>query len=245
MTQHERRVAAYMNLHGKTRKQAEALVKLADLDRKPRPAAKPTKSKRRPGVVSAVNDAMSNPRPRKSTAISGRKGLSKTAYVNRPSQATEHMAPTKRLKARRKAALNAPEGYFPNPRKTSMEKIREARELIQLDVFWHDSGRDRYKGMTAAEIRRIKTATAKAYETAGVTPFLEPEPKPRKKNPVGTGIKRRKKSDIDPGGYRVESSMNGSVWRSEGIFPTKAAAVEYAHALNRRDDNKYWYRVTV
>jgi hypothetical protein len=94
MTQRERRIAAYMNLHGLSR---AAAVK--EVDAKPAPKT-----------------AKKNP-ARRSTAISGRKGLSKTGYINRPSQAPEHKAPSKRLKTRRKKALEAPQGYFPNPRK--------------------------------------------------------------------------------------------------------------------------------
>lgn len=44
-----------------------------------------------------------------------RKGVSASTYVRRPSQATKR-APTKRLQERRKRALKAPAGYFPNPR---------------------------------------------------------------------------------------------------------------------------------
>lgn len=45
-----------------------------------------------------------------------RAGVSKTAYVKRPSQATR-AAPTKRLVARRRKVTSgrAPAGYFPNP----------------------------------------------------------------------------------------------------------------------------------
>lgn len=44
------------------------------------------------------------------------------AYVRRVSQATG-TAPSKRLIARRKIALTAPAGYFPNPKKMSIEQL--------------------------------------------------------------------------------------------------------------------------
>lgn len=58
---------------------------------------------------------------RKTTAApSARKGLTKRAYVSRPSQAPGHKAPSKRLQARRKKVATAPAGYFPNPKKEEM-----------------------------------------------------------------------------------------------------------------------------
>lgn len=48
-------------------------------------------------------------------APSARVGKTRKQYVSRPSQAPGHKAPSKRLQARRKKALNAPQGYFPNP----------------------------------------------------------------------------------------------------------------------------------
>jgi len=50
-------------------------------------------------------------------APSARVGKTAKQYVSRPSQASGHKAPSKRLKARRKLALVAPKGYFPNPGK--------------------------------------------------------------------------------------------------------------------------------
>lgn len=55
-------------------------------------------------------------------APSARVGKTRKQYVSRPSQAPGHKAPTKRLKARRKLALVAPKGYFPNPIDVSKEK---------------------------------------------------------------------------------------------------------------------------
>lgn len=52
-----------------------------------------------------------------------RTGISKTAYVKRPSQATA-TPPTKRLKARRKAA-GVP-GYFPNPKSAALPYLVES-----------------------------------------------------------------------------------------------------------------------
>lgn len=57
---------------------------------------------------------------RKSAAPSGRTGLTRKQYVSRPSQASGHRAPSKRLTTRRKKALAAPKGYFPNPLQEKM-----------------------------------------------------------------------------------------------------------------------------
>lgn len=44
--------------------------------------------------------------------------------------------------------------------------------------------------------------------------------------------------------YHVELSIDGEIWKSEGVFVSKESAFEYAHALDRKHDRKYWIRVT-
>ncbi len=189
----------------------------------------------------------SNPSPRtkKSTAISGRKGLSKTAYVNRPSQATEHKAPTKRLKARRKAALSAPEGYFPNPVGPKLNKLQHAQHLVDLDNEWRYgelAGLDRYKKMTAAQIRSIEKATEAAYKFLGLErPPYDPV-KARKamrgENPLKPGIEKSGR-----GHYHVEySAHKEGPWKLAGAFPSVGAARDYAKALHAKNPG-IWFRV--
>lgn len=64
-------------------------------------------------ILSAIS-ALPKTNPAK-RAPSARVGKTRKQYVSRPSQAPGHKAPSKRLKARRKLALVAPKGYFPNP----------------------------------------------------------------------------------------------------------------------------------
>lgn len=102
---------------------------------------------------------------RRSTAISGRKGLSKTGYVNRPSQATEHKAPTKRLKTRRKKALEAPRGYFPNPRSGDPVAARE------LFLFGSNEG-NLYRQRTEPIIANLAKKIASGKYDASKAPAL-------------------------------------------------------------------------
>jgi hypothetical protein len=44
--------------------------------------------------------------------------------------------------------------------------------------------------------------------------------------------------------YHVELSIDGEVWKDEGVFVSKESAFEYARALDRKHDRKYWIRVT-
>lgn len=68
-----------------------------------------------PDFTAACNELNSRPVAARKTNPVKRVGVSKSRYVSRPSQASGHAAPSKRLKARRKKAVAGPAGYFPNP----------------------------------------------------------------------------------------------------------------------------------
>ena len=113
----------------------------------------------------------------------------------------------------------------------------QAYRIKKLGGYWH--------------IRNIKTGHGFIAKTLNGASVRLAEKDPTREpgyiaNPVKPGLTSRpRKATNTSRAFKVESSMNGKTWRSEGIFPTQAAATEYATALNRRDDNKYWYRVTV
>lgn len=69
-----------------------------------RDAMKATAKRRKPNPA----------RKRKTVTVIKRAKVPAKRYVNRPSQISRK-PPTKRLKARREKALDAPAGYFPNP----------------------------------------------------------------------------------------------------------------------------------
>lgn len=60
------------------------------------------------------------------------------AYVARASQITG-ASPSKRLKTRRKAALTAPAGYFPNPGESELSRSSKKRPLFRVEVTHRNS----------------------------------------------------------------------------------------------------------
>ncbi len=226
MTQNERRIAAYMNLHGLTRAQAVAKVKAAEA-RKAKPKA-----------------------AKKSTRVSGRKGLSASAYVNRPSQHTEHKAPTKRLKARRKKALSAPQGYFPNPVfdynfsiKTTPYKYRvyftyPYKGWLDYDrtgsFIGHDSRLQKVfdeVGYWPKWVDDLNDAADRYLAANKALPVF-------KKNPLKPGI--GKQTD---GKYHVEySSAETGPWKRVADFMQLGAAQDYAKALAKKNPS-VWFQV--
>lgn len=106
MTSHEKRVAALMRLHGMTKTEAE---------------------KRAKQIESA---AKKNPAPRAKA-----RGGNAKKYVNRPSQYGDHSAPSARLKARRKKALEMPAGVFPNPIQKKLQSRPKPAGKLSRKVF--------------------------------------------------------------------------------------------------------------
>lgn len=209
MTSHEKRVNALMRLHGMTKAAAEKRAKQIE------------------------GAAKKNPAPR---AVA--RGGNTKKYVNRPSQAGDHSAPSARLKARRKKALTAPKGVFPNPSKRAYT-ITDVKALMVDSLFKPVNGKTLSESEAAEKI--IRQAVREGVKVSpGVVAMIG------KKNPVQKKLQSRPK----PSGrlkrkvFTVEAK-HGDTWVTEGIFPSESSAREYAHALDAKYGNKMYIRVTV
>ena len=105
---------------------------------------------------------LNNPakRPTKK-APSARKGISKSRYVSRPSQAPGHPAPSKRLKARRKKAVEGPAGYFPNPLEAGVSSGKAEQSKFTFHVQYRGTQTGKWNSIAAFDYKEDAFAYAK------------------------------------------------------------------------------------
>lgn len=189
--------------------------------------------------------AKKNPAPKRKTTARTQKAA--VGYVNRPSQITKK-SPTKRLKKRRTANLRSPKGVFPNPLdKRYVVQVWRANKMVG---FLTMGGRVTTEFPDAWQFPTKKDADYHAKKYAAKSPshlFKVDLVNLYYENPVAEKLGKRAKSlfELPEFPYRVESSLNGETWRSEGLFRTETIAREYARALDRKHGGRLWLKVTI
>ena len=221
----EKRIAAYMNLHGYTRAQAMAKIK-------------------------------ENPAPRSVAPKAAKKRMSKKTYINRPSQAGEHNAPSPRLKSRRKANLDAPKGVYPNP----VSNWRSAADyVIQFNDGAFYTGRagsgyksydarDAFRYMEEGAYSKVDRLSNSWMKGAQVDNINDVSSRPRK-NPLKPGITARARKGKPASNRKMLSvdygkSENGP-WTVAGVFPNRQLASDYAKAMADKNPSLWWRVATL
>lgn len=231
MNTQEKRIAAYMNLHGYSR--AEALAKIRE-----------------------------NPAPRSAAPKAAKKRMSKKAYVNRPSQAGEQRAPSPRLKARRKANLDAPKGVYPNPVKSVSSKdmyVKTVNGKYRVYMNRPFKGWFEYDktGQYIGESVSVRKADEKseynvdklAEHADYVLKHTKPLPTFPKQNPLKPGITARARKSPTSSTRKMLSvdyskSADGP-WTIAGVFPNRQLAADYARTMADRNNTLYWRVATL
>lgn len=207
----------------------------------------------------AVVRAKPNPT---SAPKAAKKRLSKKRYVSRPSQAGEQRAPTARLKARRKANLNAPKGVFPNPlkqRKCWYVKVRGqkiSKKMCGTSTYGaYDAVRD-FAHLKYPEYRVIPSQkyvgnafVFEAHNNDYGMFFLASETPFAKQNPLKPGITARPRKGASTVSRKMLSvdhaKSESGPWTIAGIFPNRQLAADYAKAMAELNPRLWWRVATL